>query len=120
MNVENILAVADAIEQHTFALGFNMVAYFRHNGHDLSGHKCATTACIYGWAMTLMEGSVSRARNSNLRYNEVNEWLGLNDRDGENVRYANHYPGRMSDVPRDQAVRTLRHLAATGEVDWTV
>ena len=128
MNVERINAVADAIEQHSVpGLGFNM-NYFRAEfvadmepTADKTGQECGTVACIAGWAHTIgkTEDTFSAAA----------EWLGLDPWFGpigtsEQLFLASNAPDepqyKLDQTTAAQAVRTLRHLAATGKVDWTV
>lgn len=111
MNVENILKVADAIEQHTIAdLGFNMGLWAARSSRsfpDRSGHNCGTVACIGGWTDRVIGTEGSAADRLGLDYEEADAlfcppgWSG----------------GEISQL---QAVAVLRHLAATGKVDWTV
>jgi len=57
MNRENILRVADAIEQHSIPdLGFNMnqmLGEAAPHNPDQTGRSCGTVACIAGWAAYL-------------------------------------------------------------------
>ncbi|MDB5531558.1 MAG: hypothetical protein JWR51_4661 [Devosia sp.] len=124
MNKENILKVADAIEQHSIPdLGFNM-----HNWTyaadsvvtDHSGHNCRTVACIAGWAARVATGHMIRDSYSE---EVAAEFFGM---DGENDDPAALFSPRNIDsdlwrsIDQQQAVLTLRHLAETGEVDWSV
>ena len=132
MNPERILAVADAIEKHTIPeLGFNMGYFFGHDGElpDLSGHNCGTTACIGGYARTLMVGSVHKADQGSYELDE-GKWLDIDFTTVNQLFYASNHPAanksngtwatEFKSITPEQAVRTLRHLAATGTVDWTV
>lgn len=136
MNVENILKVADAIEKHEIAwLGFNMRSWYadRDDGFtgfeydDLSGHKCGTVACIAGWATAVEVGElvlIKELENSRLEgrkltsiplVSEPEDFLGL-----DNHQAGQLFHGARVDTTAAHAVRALRHLAATGKVDWTV
>jgi len=138
MNTENILAVADAIEHHTIPwLGFNMIGYKAY-GVDMTGHNCSTTACIAGWvnAIRFKLQETQPLISGWCEHDGAANWLGLprhvlgeGDSLSDQLFYARNHPDyRTGDVqeacwstiPADQAVRTLRHLAATGTVDWTV
>ncbi len=140
MNVERINAVADAIEQHTIPwLGFNMwnylsdAAQMEYSGlKDHTEHNCNTVACIAGWT-NAVRYNVSRAdRDTFIDDSGAADWLGLSYLDEENSQandlfYAHNHPAyaehgieAWKDITAEQAVRTLRHLAATGVVDWTV
>jgi len=145
MNKERILQVADAIEQHTIPwLGFNMGPFiYSAEGTakaiaekspelewslDRSGHECGTVACIAGHAAIIMadlkapletEAQVDEfAQGSFIR--EASEWLGLEAGPAHKLFFGDGAETYRAHIPADQAVRTLRHLAATGQVDWTV
>jgi hypothetical protein len=121
MNVENILKVADAIEQHSIPdLGFNMLWLKSEVGGDAdrSGHNCGTVACVAGWTIALFG---SRGDG----FMEAGQHLGL-----PRSKYRPlFYPGTGLDEDEAdthpawgatpaQAASCLRHLAETGEVDW--
>ena len=128
VNAENILKVADAIEHHSIAdLGFNMGTLHYDDTvtyPDKSGHNCGTVACIAGWTLALL-GNVKTQG-----FTEAAGYLGINrtkDADGNSdLFFASNHPdafggvGPLQKISQEQAVRTLRHLAATGEVDWKV
>lgn len=132
MNKERILAVADAIERHTIPdLGFNMSTFHDSGLRDMSGHGCGTVACIAGWVVALHHGPGSMTDEGQVTPtgrdidDEAAALLeltptGLDGLAGE-LFYAFRRSDRfmtLSDITPDRAVRTLRHLAATGEVDW--
>ena len=121
MNVENILKVADAIEGHTIpTLGFNMLEYTSSSEagiEDMSGHNCGTVACIGGWAATLAsDGKVARWTAS--RWRAAVEYLGLEMSEANDLFVPHDL--RLSAIEPSQAVAVLRHLAKTGEVDWSI
>ena len=138
MNTTNILAVADAIEQHTIPwLGFNMGPFFslaverEYDAEtiDQSGHDCGTVACIAGHVAVLMRGVKVEPQSTAEAYEvfggmllrEAADWLGLAYGSKAKDLFFAYSSGRnRHNIPADQAVRTLRHLAATGNVDWTV
>lgn len=113
MNAENILKVAKAIEQHSIPdLGFNMgvvCGKARYDLPDLSGHNCGTVACVAGWTNKVFNTPASAAAAGDI--------LGLSDDVSELLFLPEGWT--ENDIKPDQAVRTLRHLAETGEVDWT-
>lgn len=143
MNTANILAVADAIEQHTIPwLGFNLGPFFSiaaetREGDDVpvdrSGHNCGTVACIAGHAMILKHGVTNEPRSAAeadkllkgdflaeaAKFFELEYGSDTEDRAGD-LFFAKSASRYRDEIPADQAVRTLRHLAATGTVDWTV
>jgi hypothetical protein len=120
MNKKAILRVADAIENAELAkdgIGFNMLSYHarRHSNYDHTGHNCATTCCIAGWAIVLNGerphgiGVVSRAAE----LMSLDWWNALD-------LFEPNLDIPYSNITAAQAVRTLRHLAETGEVSWEV
>lgn len=113
MNVENINKVADAIEQRSIPnLGFNMQSW-RSNDRDLrydkTGHKCGTTACVGGWCEAVFFGGEDTCEA------EIRKVLDISYDQSEELFYG---MGVAMDATPAQAVRTLRHLAATGKVRW--
>ena len=128
VNVENILRVADAIEKHEIPwLGFNMGDWFnRINGTDYSNHGCKTVACIGGWANVLQistaEDDYSREKSlpESIWDTELaREWLGLSEEQAKALFYpAGYIDPLIYSLPR--AVAALRHLVATGEVNWNL
>ena len=110
MNVDNILATADEIER---ADHFDMSRFWE----DL---ECKTPSCIAGHAAALAGGiDVKAVYEGSFVYPEsatvdlAQRWLGLD--------VAQRGPLFWADPAssRSRAVRTLRHLARTGEVLWT-
>lgn len=109
MNKDNVLTVADGIDNSAVPdLGFNMnwweIESDDNSARDMSGHNCGTIACIGGWTERLFPGV------------EASETLGLT---GSQAR-ALFYPDGHFDATPDKAVAVLRHLAETGEVDWSI
>lgn len=130
VNRENILKVADAIENHSIKwLGFNMASWFdadaRHpwSPKDNTNHNCGTVACIGGWAGVLAMGkktekSAAKAL-ANLNETRIHEFLGLETEVARSLFLPSHkVVGKWSDITPAQAVRVLRHLAETGKVNW--
>ena len=124
MNRENILKVADAIEQHSIPdLGFNMdwletERIYRLSGHreivrkDNTGRDCGTIACIAGWACRLAGVPAN--------FGSARKFLGIpeNLRDPLFYAHGSAVQDRLEDIQPQTAVAVLRHLAETGEVDW--
>lgn len=129
MNKENILKVADAIEHHSIPwLGFNMASFCMTAGGmnpDRSGHGCGTVACIAGWGAAV-SGTPKETLLGDFDADDVaKEFMALSNDQCNDLFYAKSHPkfsrgGLWTYIPQDQAIRTLRHLAETGEVDWTV
>jgi len=122
MNVENILKVADAIEQHSIPeLGFNMgewVGDANVNQPDMSGHNCGTVACIAGWTCAVLTDDINKVYD--LDYRELGALLGINYDQAKSLFIPSYAGVRLSLIGQDQAIRTLRNLAITGNVDWTI
>lgn len=124
LNVENILKVADAIEaaakpDATPAMGFNMNLWCDavENAEDpmyadLTGHGCGTVGCIGGWTQTLLGRPDD---NEEL----TGDLLGLDYVAAARLFYPIQI-ARWEDITPARAVAVLRHLAATGVVDWNV
>lgn len=131
MNKERILELADLIENQAFAdegVGFNMSYYYLTNSSglevkDYAGHPCGTAACIAGHAwLAAQRGTDGHVHTldkiigprGETEY-EAKKYLGLNWRVAEEL----FIPECLGDHPTPaEAARTLRHLAATGNVDW--
>lgn len=130
MNAENVNAVADAIEQHKIeGLGFNMSAFVQEVGggiKDHSGHPCDTVACIAGWAAAVAK---SQGPDQLMAMDwdpheaidrEASTFLGIDVDQEHELFFEGPQNTFFSRVLPEQAVKVLRHLAATGEVDWSV
>lgn len=131
VNAQNILKVADAIAGKSIpGLGFFM-DYLTYSGSsaadlDMIGTpNCGTVACIAGWASHVM------GQPDNPSFSEAQSFFGITAEQREELFYARNHPlaeddgygwvtAPLDEISGAQAVRTLRHLAATGEVDWTV
>ena len=126
MNKENILKVADGIEKHSVPdLGFNMRFFCielaeiddgNEGVADHSGHDCGTVACIAGWSNAIRTGG----RPEEIDPDEEAEWLGLSQGRADALFFPHLPREEWAAISQDQAIRTLRHLAETGEVDWSV
>ena len=131
MNVERINALADAIEKHDAPLedfGFNMISIHADIDYcggvkDHSGHGCGTIACMAGWTNAIRgvdpySGGIFSA----------GAWLGLSEAESRRLFAPATPSGERSfevefeweDITQEHAVRVLRHLAATGTIDWRV
>lgn len=123
MNVENILKVADAIEQHSIPdLGFNMRALLNDADEEVPTHfsePCQTVACIAGWAHVASGGSESE-RSHEVIWDTAMGWLGISAPDARKLFVPTELLGSFTKIKPDEAVAVLRHLAKTGEVDWSI
>jgi hypothetical protein len=94
---------------------------------DNSGHDCGTVACIAGHAVLIdhnvnAEPTYEEAQKlmNTAFLGEARQILGLDYDTAYELFFAREAPISRHRIKSDQAVRTLRHLAETGEVDWTV
>lgn len=118
MNVERINALADLIEAqpHSEEKGFHM-------NHVV--HGCGTPSCIAGWAEWENEGRPASLTFSGEGFLEnAAKYLGIGEYDYDNKKLKAtklFYPGKTYyySTPA-HAAKVLRHLAATGEVDWSI
>jgi hypothetical protein len=117
MNRERILALADLIEEqpHTDEEadeGFTM---------ESITHDCGTPACIAGWAAW---EALGRQRGDLYSIHtdldaKAREFLDIDPLKAEDLFYP-PFPIVYATVTPSEAAATLRHLAETGEVDWSV
>lgn len=130
MNVENINLVADTIEDHAKrgeglrGVGFNMSVYGFTVADCRPDHidDCGTVACIAGWACLIALPGIANLEQFEEDTGEILEdfaadFLGL-DWDKSGALFLPDEPA-WPDITPMQAVRVLRHLAKTGEVDWS-
>lgn len=142
MNAENILKVADAIEAAITTktglngvLGFNMASFVNTEPTGYKDHvdNCGTTACIAGWAYAIKTQATPEAmkdiisaegRVGSGSYNKIpntaRDFLDLDQDQADDLFMSDYAPIELYDIKPQTAVRVLRHLAATGEVDWNV
>jgi hypothetical protein len=125
VNRENVLKVAEAIENHSIKwLGFNMsfIGTTADEDHPDRLNSCQTIACIAGWTKAVLEpvGSSAEFLHWTERHftHDVADLLGLDGYESAEL----FLPDRVEwdTITPAQAVRVLRHLAETGEVDWSV
>lgn len=125
MNKERILALADLIERQPFANEFDAPEGF---GMVSAEHACGTPSCIAGWAYWEAQG---RPQIINTDYQVAAEYLGLAPPETswiESPADRLFFPGHPdANVHRAgwnatpaQAATVLRHLAETGEVNWSI
>jgi len=115
MNKERILALADLIEsqpEHRFDM----------NSSD--NPACGSAACIGGWAdwmrMKVHKASI-RANPVYVDFTAAANWLKMeeNGREFQMLCFPEEIGGpNYRDISKAAAVRALRKLAETGEVDW--
>lgn len=86
--------------------GFNMAIW---DAKDSEESACGTVCCIGGWA--------SRIFRSEHNDSDVGELFNLDDREANRLFYPDL---SWTAITVPQAVAVLRHLAKTGNVDWSV
>ena len=126
MNRENVLKVADAIENHTIeGLGFNMGSFCAiadRDYSDQSGHGCGTVACIAGTAVFVELGEFNGPLTFAEFFEPARDFLGLNEADAQELFYRlsenDGLDKLLISTTTQEAVDVLRYLAATGKVDW--
>lgn len=114
MNINNINRLADVIEvqEHTnreAASGFAMNVFF---------HTCGTPACIAGWADYLSGAEWYGDARTDEVEERAAEWLDLESDQAYSLFWAGNLDLRL--ITPKQAAAVLRHLAVTGNVDWSV
>lgn len=121
MNKEKILAVADAIERHAIDdLGFNMTTYLADDSlyEDTSGHNCGTVGCIAGWANALEYGVKGMLEFAHPDFFLKGAMILDLDQRTATLLFTPS-PLRFDNIKATEAVRVMRRLVETGEVDWS-
>lgn len=110
MNIDRINALADLIEQQPHTSIHAM------DGFNMSGwtHTCGTPSCIAGWARH-MSGQTEPSA-----WTIGEEWLGLTETQSDELFLMTDSDISFEDVTPAHAAAVLRHLAATGTVDWSI
>ncbi|TPJ51769.1 MULTISPECIES: hypothetical protein [unclassified Mesorhizobium] len=138
MNVDAINNLAGFLENipSKHNRGFNMGSYTGPTDPDEStnvGFQCNSTACIAGWACLVVgeKGQIRKTARSTKdvpsRYEDfAADLLDLDYRTSKQLfEPMNVGPHVNADVDWDkitprQAAKVLRHLAKTGEADWSI
>jgi hypothetical protein len=109
MNIERMLAVANAIENETIpGLGFNMIDWTNRPFTKVGDHACGTVCCIGGWACVLFgeEGDMVYGQ-------EAQQLLDLNNDQAKRL-FLNYYdwvyPDSLEQITRAQAVAAIRRM----------
>ena len=121
MNKERILEIADLIEAGHERMVFDMEVF----GDE---HPCGTAACIAGWTVARFGENDDAEEIDHRRplgdgddvFDGALSVLGLSFPEAQRLFAPNERRDgvSMSEITAEHAVRTLRHLAETGEVDW--
>ena len=136
LNTAFITELAERLEKlqagdttQTHEVGFNMGSWFTIWDYqddakkaDKSGHACGTTACIAGHVVTLHNAKtgVPLSRSPDSVSTKAQEVLGLTSSQAYVLFHGSPMDTELRDTTPGQAAKVLRHLAATGYVDWTV
>lgn len=115
MNAERILKLADVIEAAPKQGIPTSGARKPITAFNMGSWHCGTVGCIAGWAhQTFGDGNygvnICRA---------AEEHLDLNEHDAGEL-FIPATDNSLDDIVPSQAAKVLRHLAATGKVDWSV
>ena len=90
-------------------------------------NDCGSPACIAGWTLALATDEELSSVDDICRMSAAQLLLGLNSSNGRSLLAPNKQnegwdyaakPGQPHYITAHHAVATLRHLAATSEVDW--
>ena len=120
MNKERIMEIADLIETGHERMVFDMGVF----GDE---HPCGTAACIAGWTVARFGENDDTKEIDHRRpvlnfdvFDDALSVLGLSFPEARQLFAPNEERDgvSMTEVTASHAVRTLRHLAETGEVDW--
>lgn len=111
MRVDRLNQLADALENGLPGVRFDVADW-------LAIRSCGTTACIAGHAIILagLAGSSEAIEDLPSFSGPAREWLELNDWNASELFYGGI--DELATAP--MAARVVRHLASTGEVDWSV
>lgn len=114
-NEENIRKVITMIkdEKNHFDMGT-----WWNSSEDVQYPKnvCGTPACIGGWAEAIMKYEKNIRDESYLREDEISEWLGISDDQGEELFYSS--TGMLA--TRQEAIKHLEYIIANDEVNWSL
>ena len=136
MNVKNVLKLADRIECLE-----NTTKFAKHGRPAQAGtfsmrnisHTCGLPACISGWAFHLAveEFHATPPKDQHKCNLNGSGWLGFDEYKDREIlknlfvpRYHEAHtwdkPGETGYISSKRAAAVLRHLAETGEVDWSI
>lgn len=115
-NVENCEKLARVIED------LELSNLQDNSGFCMTGHQhyCGTPSCISGWAAHICLGTKAKGFEGDI--DEVSaDFLGIElNRAGTHELFYPSVSDPWDKITPTQAAKVLRHLAATGETDWTV
>lgn len=136
MNTDKIIQLAEALERYeregvfaVWGLGFDLSQWIHtfddqdrrdDKKHDVLFNGCGSVACIAGWAIALEQQAIPNLKED--PFVKATAILGL-----PSARASKLFAPECGDADGGyytatpvEAARVLRHLAKTGEVDWSV
>lgn len=118
MNVERILQLADVIEKTPHRLRYSETMKWRRlSGFNMSNWHCGTTGCIAGWACDVFGNGNEPFYTDEIQFDAA-VLLGLPHHIADDLFVPTD--GALTDIKPKHAANVLRHLAETGEVDWSI
>ena len=119
MNAKKILELADVIERQPTVSSRFAGKGFRMADHR---HSCGTPSCIMGWASWMFGGDAVDVVDDDAALRNIFSVDMQIDLTYPVYDYAtiSANPGEPGHITASHAAAVLRHLAETGEVDWTV
>ena len=118
MNVERLTEIAEWLEAGAPEVReAGIVCFDMGSWSSIDAERCGTICCIGGYAQERFGASVMREPgNDDLTYKQAGQLLGLSRFDAWNLFQP---PGiEFEEINSSWAARTIRHLLATGTVDW--
>ena len=122
MNTENLKVLIAHLESPQNPIGWNMGAFFDHNGVEVYGaneicevveeHACGTAACLAGHAAWLAWTRGDTKKRKGFSPEEVaTEWLELEKEEADHLFYGRWSPNSyMSEIQLDEAITHLKTL----------
>jgi len=118
MNKERILDLADIIENDRLPLVRFDINWWARREYE-SPHECGTIACIAGYAVAAAYGNRIAKHFKTDVGGEARRILGLTVDEAREL-FSDGWRTLKPRPTNKQAARVLRHLAATGKVDWSI
>lgn len=124
MNIERLDIIAKWLEdgaQHVDNHGFNMNTWYAGGEHDYKGNECGTAMCIGGAAEQFFSEYQTTSNSTKVEVKSGSEILGLDYDTAYDLFYPDSYLFESyDDITPFMAAVVIRHLIATGEVDWGI
>jgi hypothetical protein len=133
MDKKRLLKLAEVLESDEAAKHFDMESFYDDGAGNLPNvrvgefiHRCGSVACIAGWAVATFDPKRT-TRDDTLGL--ATALLGLNSQQAHRLfvpgeeRGCDEFSDRtrrsVYDATAAEAAKVVRHLAETGEVDWS-